>query len=88
MWKIRKIKQQQEQKQTITIKTPPSPPPTKKKITKTKTTTTTTTTTKRDPVNFSEWFFTCSLPVSSSKTLEHNPFTLFKLCYLLDAIFF
>ena len=26
--------------------------------------------------------------VSSSKPLEHNPFTLLKFCYLLDAIFF
>ena len=86
MWKIRKIKQQQEQKQTITTNSPPHHK--KTKIAKTKTTTTSTTTTKRGPVNFSEWFFTCSLPVSSSKTLEHSPFTLLKLCYLLDAIFF
>ena len=26
--------------------------------------------------------------VSSSKSLEHNPFTLLKFCYLLGAIFF
>ena len=37
--------------------------------------------------HFSEIFFTCSLPVSSLKSLEHNPFTLLKSCYLLDAIF-
>ena len=43
---------------------------------------------KKDPPHFSKCFFTCSLPVSSSKSLEHNPFTLLKLCYLLNAIFF
>ena len=41
-----------------------------------------------NPPNFSEWFFTCSLPVCPLKSLERNPFTLFKLCYLIDVIFF
>ena len=40
-----------------------------------------------NPNHFSEWFFSFSLPVSSSKSLEHNPVTLLKLCYLLDGIF-
>ena len=31
--------------------------------------------------------FTCSLFVSSSKSLEHNPFTLLELCYVLDLFF-
>ena len=35
---------------------------------------------------FFEWFSTCSLPVSSSKSLEDNPLMVLKLCYLLDAI--
>ena len=43
---------------------------------------------KRDQLHFSERFFTCILPVSLSNTLGHNPFTLLKLCYLLNAIFF
>ena len=33
------------------------------------------------------FFFTCGLPVSSSMSPEHNPFTLLNSCYLLDAIF-
>ena len=33
-----------------------------------------------NPPHFSEWFFKFSLPVSSSKSLEHNPFALLKLC--------
>ena len=32
-------------------------------------------------------FFTCSLSNSSSKSLEHKPFALLELCYLLVAIF-
>ena len=36
----------------------------------------------------SEWFFTCILPVSSSKSLEDKSFTLLKPCYLFSAIFF
>ena len=43
---------------------------------------------KREPLHFSEKFFTCILPVSLSKTVGHNPFMLLKLCYLLNAIFF
>ena len=43
---------------------------------------------KRDALHFSEIFFTCILPVSLSKTRGLNPFTLLKLCYLLNAIFF
>ena len=39
-----------------------------------------------NPTHFSEWFFTCSLAVSSSKSLEHNPFTSLKLYHLFDAI--
>ena len=42
---------------------------------------------KMDPLHFSENFFTCILPVSLSKTLRHNPFTLLKLYYLLNAVF-
>ena len=38
--------------------------------------------------NFSEWLFTCSLPVPSSKSLEHNPFRVMNLCYLRDVSFF
>ena len=33
-----------------------------------------------NPPHFSECFFKFSLPVSSSKSLEHNPFALLKLC--------
>ena len=41
-----------------------------------------------NPPHFFEWFFfTCGLPVSSSMSPEHNPFTLLNSCYLLDAIF-
>ena len=41
-----------------------------------------------NPPHFFEWFFfTCGLPVSSSISPEHNPFTLLNSCYLLDAIF-
>ena len=36
----------------------------------------------------SEWFFTCILPVSSSKSLEDKSFTLLKPCYLFSANFF
>ena len=43
---------------------------------------------KRDPPHFSEWFFTRSLSVSLSKSLDHNPFMLLKLRYLLNVIFF
>ena len=41
-----------------------------------------------NPPHFFEWFFfTCGLPVSSSMSPEHNPFTLLNSCYLLDVIF-
>ena len=60
---------------TKTTKTPEEIPEDKKTL-------------KRDPLHFSERFFTRILPVSLSKTLGHNPFTLLKLCYLLNAIFF
>ena len=41
-----------------------------------------------NPPHFFEWFFfTCGLPVSSSMSPEHNPFTLLNSCYLFDAIF-
>ena len=74
-----KTKTTTETKQTKTEAPPPPPPPPKKKRqNKTK---------KIDPLHFSDWFFTCSLPVSSSKFLEHNPFTLLKFYYLLNAIF-
>ena len=77
-----KTKTTTETRQTKTEATnlppPPPTPPQKKWQNKTK---------KIDPLHFSEWFFTCSLPVSSSKFLEHNPFTLLKFYYLLNAIF-
>ena len=72
-----KTKTTTETKQTKTEATN-LPPQKKKRQNKTK---------KIDPLHFSEWFFTCSLPVSSSKFLEHNPFTLLKFYYLLNAIF-
>ena len=37
--------------------------------------------------HFSKWFFTHSLPVSSSKFLQQKTFTLLKSCYLLGATF-
>ena len=73
-----KTKTTTETKQTKTEATNLPPPPKKKRQNKTK---------KIDPLHFSDWFFTCSLPVSSSKFLEHNPFTLLKFYYLLNAIF-
>ena len=40
-----------------------------------------------NPTHFPEWFFTWNLPVSSSNSLEHKPFTLLKSCYLYGTIF-
>ena len=80
--KNQKNKRRRKTKQTITTTTKTSKETHKdKRQNKNKTL-------KRDPPHFSELFFTCSLPVFSSKSLEHNPFTLLKLCYLLNAIFF
>ena len=30
---------------------------------------------KKNPIHFSKWFFACSLPVSSSNSLKHKPFS-------------
>ena len=30
---------------------------------------------KKNQLHFSKWFFACSLPVSSSNSLEHKPFS-------------
>ena len=77
MWQIRKIKQQRKQnKQQQQQKTPKEIHKDKNNNKKKRSEIKHNKTKKRDPLHFSEWFFTCSLPVSSSKTLEHNPFTL------------
>ena len=77
--KNQKNKTKTKQAITKTTKTPKEIHKVKKKKTKKQ---------KRDALHFSEIFFTCILPVSLSKTRGLNPFTLLKLCYLLNAIFF
>ena len=41
---------------------------------------------KKNPLHFSELFFTCSLPVPLSKSLQHKPFMLDYL-YCLKNLF-
>ena len=93
MWQIRKIKQQQQQQQkkqtiTTTTKTPIEIPKDKNKNKKKQQKKNKTKQNKKKrPTSFFWMIFTCSLPVSSSKTLDRNPFTILKLYYLLSAIF-